>query len=128
MTRAAYCRECKEVMYWITAGPGADYALLPLKGTGRMGPKIPVHPWENKASGTAGEKTAPTAGGSMTPGTSGSTAPGKAGSTEGECLSPAASEAPDDDDLGDWGIVSTVSECGSFVMVDPESDKEQDKA
>jgi hypothetical protein len=118
-------------MYWITAGPGADYALLPVKGTGRIGPKILVHTWENMASGTAGEKVAPAAGGSMTPGTSGSTAPGKARSTapgEGECLSPAASEAQDDDDLGDWGIVSTVSDCGSFVMVDPESDKEQDRA
>jgi hypothetical protein len=117
-------------MYWITAGPVADYALLPLKGTGRIGPKIPVHTWENKASGTAGERMAPAAGGCMTPGTSGSTASGKAGSTapgEGEGLSQAASEALDDDDPGDWGIVSTVSECGSFVMVDPESDKEQDR-
>jgi len=106
-------------MYWISEGHGGDYALLPFKGTGRIGPRIPVNTrGEDQASGTAGKTKAP-AGGSTAAGTSGSTAPG-----EGESLSPTASEATGDNDLGDWGVISMVSQCGSFVMVDPESNME----
>lgn len=109
-------------MYWIAAHKGADYALLPFEGTGRIGPRFPVNTgWGNPAPGTTIQEPIAGARGSTAPGAvvGGNTAP-----AEGGCLSRPASEEPEEDELGDWGTTSMVSESGSFVMIDSETDME----
>lgn len=96
--------------------------LLPFEGTGRIGPKLALNTRrENEASETTSGKPTVGASGRTAPGAGGNTTPSAA---EGGCLSRPPSEAPEEDELGDWGTGSMVSEAGSFVMIDAETDME----